>query len=103
MELQHRKRWVDDANILAKSNFIQGKGKKKNICRGRAFAPLSRNSPLQSSFANALPSLLLQIADSCDLGIVGECWRFRAEHSQFEMIAEFIDYGGNALPLQDDR
>jgi hypothetical protein len=25
---------------------------------------------------------------------------FRAEHSQFEGISEFIDYCGNALPLQ---
>jgi hypothetical protein len=39
------------------------------------------------------------IAYLCDLGVVGECWRLRAEHSQLEMIAEFIDCGGNALPL----
>jgi len=35
------------------------------------------------------------------LGIFGECLSFWAEHSQFEMIAEFIDCGGNALPLRE--
>jgi hypothetical protein len=43
----------------------------------------------------------MAIADSCDLGIVGECWRLRAEHSQFEAIAEFIDCDRNALSLQE--
>ena len=44
------------------------------------------------------------------MNVVGFGWfgdgrasrRFRAEHSQFEMVAEFIDCVGNALPLQVD-
>jgi hypothetical protein len=47
---------------------------KYNKRRGRAFASLSRNSSLQSSFANALPSLLSSISYPCGLRIVGE-WR----------------------------
>ena len=35
-------------------------------------------------------------------GIFDDLRRFRAEHSQFEMVAEFIDCVGNALPLQVD-
>jgi hypothetical protein len=42
-----------------KKVYFGGNSSKHNKRRGRAFAPLSRNSPLQSSFANALPSLLL--------------------------------------------
>ena len=38
------------------------------IGRGRAFAPPSRNSPPQSSFANALPSLLFTNNSSLRFG-----------------------------------
>ena len=75
--------------------------KKENIARGRAFVTLSRNSPLRSAIANALPSLLSSMIYPCGLRIVGEWRRLRAEHSQFEIIAKFTNYGGNALPLRE--
>ncbi len=72
---------------------------QENIGRGRAFASLSHNSLLQSSFANALPSLLLNIIHDCGLEIFGECTRFRAEHSRSKRICKIINFCGNALPL----
>jgi hypothetical protein len=60
--------------MMKEKVYLDGNSSKHNKRRGRAFAPLSRNFPLQSSSANALPSWLLLIAYPCGLGIVGE-WR----------------------------
>ena len=43
------------------------------IGRGRAFAPPSRNSPSQSTSANALSSSLLPTIYPCGFEIFGEC------------------------------
>ena len=49
----------------------------------------------------AVWGLLVNIGGFRRVKVRDECWRFRAEHSQFEMVAEFIDCGGNALPLRE--
>jgi len=48
-------------------------------------------------------STLFAVIDNLSLrfGDCGELQRFRAEHYRFKGIAEFINCGGNALPLHD--
>jgi hypothetical protein len=68
------------------------------FCRGRAFAPISRNSLRQSRYANALPSSLLPIIYDCGLGIVDE-WFEVLGGLGWSVMSEVL---GRALPYWVD-
>ncbi len=96
-------------------NALPLRQQQENQRRGRAFAPISLNSPRQSTFANALPSSLLSKIYFCGLGMIGECCRFRAvwglsmnvggfgqSITEWRELVNFINCGCNALPLRND-